>query len=80
MLSDNESAEISITIEDKLYKETITRNQFESICSDLITRIKYPIQRALSDAQISPRELDNIILIGGSSRMSLVKSIIIKAF
>ena len=40
MLSDNESAEISITIEDKLYKETITRNQFESICSDLITRIK----------------------------------------
>ena len=80
MLSDNESAEISITIEDKLYKETITRNQFESICSDLITRIKYPIQRALSDAQIFPRELDNIILIGGSSRMSLVKSIIIKMF
>ncbi|MDD6772237.1 molecular chaperone HscC [Inconstantimicrobium porci] len=80
MLSDNESAEISIIIEDKLYKETITRNQFESICSDLITRIKYPIQRALSDAQISPRELDNIILIGGSSRMSLIKSIIIKMF
>ncbi|MDY5911346.1 MAG: molecular chaperone HscC [Inconstantimicrobium porci] len=80
MLSDNESAEISIIIEDNLYKETITRNQFESICSDLITRIKYPIQRALSDAQISPRELDNIILIGGSSRMSLIKSIIIKMF
>lgn len=79
-LSNNESSEMSINIEDKLYSTAFTRSQFESICQDLITRVKYPIQRALSDAQISPRDLDNIILIGGSSRMPLIKSIIIKMF
>ncbi len=57
---------------------TISRLDFEKIAANLILRLRNPIERALKDASISPKELDAVILIGGATRMPIIKSIISK--
>lgn len=52
--------------------ETVTREQFEEMCRDLLRRTHRPIDVALSDAEISEEQIDRIILVGGSTRMPMV--------
>lgn len=52
--------------------ETVTREQFEGMCRDLLQRTHHPIDVALGDAEISEEQIDRIILVGGSTRMPMV--------
>jgi actin-like ATPase involved in cell morphogenesis len=54
---------------------TLTRAKFEDICSDLLDRCKTPVQTALKDAKLQISEVDEIILVGGSTRIPAVISI-----
>ena len=56
--------------------EEITRNDFEKICSDLFKRLIAPIEDALSDAKLKKEEINEIILVGGSSRIPKIKTIL----
>lgn len=57
---------------------TVTRGKFEEMSSDLIDRCKKPVQQALKDAKLSPSDLNEVVMVGGSSRipsvLALVKS------
>ncbi|WP_088890969.1 molecular chaperone DnaK [Leptolyngbya ohadii] len=60
-----------------LHLETrLTRSQFEGFCGDLINRLKQPVKQALSDAQMSPSRIDQVVLVGGGSRMPMVKQLV----
>ena len=50
----------------------LTRAKFEEITADLLERIKIPFKKALEDAGISVSELDEVIMVGGSTRMPAV--------
>lgn len=52
--------------------ETVTREQFEEMCRELLQRTHHPIDVALGDAEISEEQIDRIILVGGSTRMPMV--------
>lgn len=54
------------------FETTLTRAKFQSITSDLIDRCKTPFEKALSDAKLSVSDLDDIIMVGGSTRMPAV--------
>ncbi len=54
---------------------SITRAKFESICEDLFQRLKTPCQNALRDAKIDTSKIDEVILVGGSTRMPRVQAI-----
>lgn len=56
----------------------LTRAQFEALCSDLLARIKKPVEQALEDAKISTSEIDEVILVGGSIRMPMVQELVQK--
>lgn len=79
-LSNAEKATMSLILDEKKFETEIDRNMFGKICSDLILRLRHPVERALRDADISPSEIEAIILIGGSTRMPIVKSIVTKMF
>jgi molecular chaperone HscC len=79
-LSETSSAIMELAIDGDNLKVEIDRGKFEKICSDLILRLRHPVERSLRDADIAPKELDAIILIGGSTRMPLVKSVVSKMF
>ncbi len=53
---------------------TLTRSKFESLVSDLIERTVQPCRDALKDADLSPADIDEVILVGGSTRMPAVQA------
>lgn len=53
---------------------TLTRAQFDSLTKDIVERTVLPVQTALNDAGISPRELDRVLLVGGSTRIPAVQA------
>ena len=55
---------------------TLTRAQFEEICSDLIDRSRIPVENALRDAKLSKDNIDEIVLVGGSTRIPAVQEVV----
>jgi len=56
----------------------LTRAKFEELCSDLIDRCAIPVQNALKDAKLSPSDIDEVVLVGGSTRIPAVKEVVKK--
>ena len=55
---------------------TLTRAEFEKITRDLLERCKAPVTKALKDAGVSLSEVDEVILVGGSTRMPAVQELV----
>ncbi|MFX0561168.1 Hsp70 family protein [Tepidibacillus infernus] len=79
-LSKDNVGKMSLTLEEKTYEKTISRADFEKLASQLLLRIRHPIERALRDASLTPKELDAVILIGGATRMSVIKLAVSRMF
>jgi molecular chaperone DnaK len=68
---------ITATPEGPKHLETeLSRSRFEELSGDLVARIRRPIKRALSDAGISPVQIDEVVLVGGSTRIPFVKDLV----
>jgi molecular chaperone DnaK len=55
---------------------TLTRAKFEELCSDLIDRCGIPVEQSLKDAKIDKSEIDEVVLVGGSTRIPAVKELV----
>ncbi len=55
---------------------TLSRGQFETLSSDLTQRLKGPFEQALRDAGIRPAEVDEVVLVGGSTRIPFVQKLV----
>ena len=58
----------------------ITRSKFESLCDDLNQRLRGPCLTALKDAKLEPGRIDEVVLVGGSTRMPRVQQIVTEIF
>nr|QCI03971.1 Hsp70-type chaperone [Antithamnionella ternifolia] len=58
--------------------KSITRAKFESLCQDLIARCQIPVDNALKDAQLSNDNIDEIVLVGGSTRIPAIQQLVQK--
>jgi molecular chaperone HscC len=58
----------------------ITRDEFESASAELLQRLRRPIERALNDAQIEPAGLSEVVLVGGATRMHMVRQLAARLF
>ena len=54
----------------------LTRASFEDLCSDLIQRCKTPIEASLKDAELTPNDIDQNVLVGGSTRIPAVQKLV----
>jgi molecular chaperone DnaK len=55
---------------------TLTRAQFEEMTADLLDRCRKPVQQALKDAKLSNQEIDEVVLVGGSTRIPAVQELV----
>jgi molecular chaperone DnaK len=62
----------------KHLERSITRNKFEVLCADLIDRSRIPVENAIKDAKIDSSKIDEVVLVGGSTRMPAVKEVVKK--
>ncbi len=55
---------------------TLTRAKFESLTADLTKRLRAPFMAALQDADLTPQQIDEVVLVGGSTRMPVVQQLV----
>jgi molecular chaperone DnaK len=55
---------------------TLTRAQFEQLAKDLVERTRGPVEQALADAKLSAGDIDEVILVGGSTRIPAVQELV----
>ena len=71
---------MKVVIKGVTYESEISREKFEEISKNLILKLRRPIQRSMKDADLTEDDLDAVVLIGGSTRMPFIKSIVSKMF
>jgi molecular chaperone DnaK len=54
----------------------LTRELFEKLCSELIQRCRIPVEKALSDARLDKTKIDEVVLVGGSSRIPAIQNLV----
>ena len=81
-LSSSTSAHIEIdSLVDGLdFTTKITRAKFEALCCDLFTSTMNPVSKVLTDAKLSKSEIDEIVLVGGSTRIPKIQSLLKEFF
>lgn len=62
------------------FETTLTRAKFQDLTRSLINRTEKPVQAALSDARLSPNQINEVILVGGSTRMPAVVDVVKRLF
>jgi molecular chaperone DnaK len=82
-LSEHEQADIRVESSAALpngYSRTLTRADFEARIRPLVDRTLGPVKQALADAGLEPREIDEVVLVGGSTRVPLVRRLVAELF
>ncbi|HEV7777466.1 MAG TPA: molecular chaperone HscC [Luteibacter sp.] len=72
--------DVEITVEGRTHHWSCTADRFEQRCAALITRMRMPIERAIRDASINVGDLDEIVLVGGASRMPMISRLVTRMF
>ncbi len=55
---------------------TLERNTFEGLCPDLLDRLLRPVQRSLRDSGLAAEDIDDVVLVGGATRMPMVQQMV----
>ena len=79
-LSDTHEAEFTITAGDIRQSLPITTEQFEEASAPLLKRLRDPVTRALRDSYIEVQTLSDIVLVGGATRMPVVRKALTRMF
>src|SRR5579875_1790183 len=80
-LSSEPTARLQVTLPDgKQYLREISREQFESLITAVIERTAGPVRQALKDAQLTPEGIDEVVMVGGSTRIPAVRALVSKLF
>lgn len=77
---DNKSVTMKCKIAEKFIEEEINLDEYEKSCEMLLMKIRKPIERALKDASIKVRDIDEIILVGGATKLPIVRNFVAKLF
>ncbi len=72
-LSENSQAQAVVELTSGKYERTWTREEMESLVADLIEKTLAPCRQALKDAGLNTNQIDEVVLVGGSTRMPLVR-------
>ena len=60
----------------KHIKKELTREIFENLCKDLIARCQIPVEKALNDARLEKSDINEVVLVGGSTRIPAIQKLV----
>jgi molecular chaperone HscC len=79
-LSEQNETVMSVVERGRTIEMPISAERFETLSEDIITRMRAPVLRALNDGRIGIHELDQVLLVGGATRMPIVRRAITRMF
>ena len=77
---DSRTRDTTNAIEPVLYAREITRIQYEQLIAPVIARSAQPVKQALRDAQLTPEQIDEVVMVGGSTRIPAVRALVTQLF
>ncbi|KAG8434607.1 hypothetical protein GDO86_012831 [Hymenochirus boettgeri] len=77
--NNDHTAQIEGLMDDIDFKAKVTRQELEDLCADLFNRVPAPVLQALASAEMSMDEIEQVILVGGATRVPKVQELLIKA-
>jgi molecular chaperone DnaK len=81
LLSSADSAAIDVPLPDgPRYQRTITREQYEQLIAPVIARTIEPCKAAIKDAGVKPEDIDEVVMVGGSTRIPRVRALVDELF
>ncbi len=80
MLGEKNIGSMTFTYRGVTLEREISKPEFEKLMTPLLLRLRRPIERSMRDADLRPSDLDTVILIGGATRMPLIRSAVGKMF
>ena len=78
--SDAKKTEMRVTLQGKEIVRSFTLEEYEQACQILLGRIRKPIERSLKDADVRLADITEVLLVGGATRLSLVKRFVGRLF
>lgn len=74
-LSSQERTEFVVPVPDtsETFRRTMSREEFEGLVSDIVEKTLDPCRQALKDAKLGPKEIDDVVLVGGATRTPLIR-------
>ncbi|RME27326.1 MAG: Fe-S protein assembly chaperone HscA, partial [Deltaproteobacteria bacterium] len=79
-LTDADEAVLEVELRGTRHQVPVSREQFEALITPIVERTADSIRRALSDAELTPADVDEIVLVGGSTRVPLVRRYVQELF
>jgi molecular chaperone DnaK/molecular chaperone HscA len=80
-LSDGNTARLALELPGgQHYLREITREQFEQLIAPVVERTAGPVKQALKDAGLSPEQIDEVVMVGGSTRIPAVRRLVTQLF
>lgn len=79
-LSERDRVSMGLSLGERRLECEVTRADFEAASAELIQRLRRPIERALNDAQIEAGGLSEVVLVGGATRMPMVRQLATRLF
>lgn len=78
VIGEQKEMELGFMIGEKQLKTKLTVSKFEELITDLTLRLRAPIIRAIHDANLRVDELDAVVLVGGATKMQIIKTLVAK--
>ncbi len=79
-ISDNGEVVMSFLCHEETLEQRITYREYEEACEDLLMKIREPVKKSLADAGLKLGDIDEVLLIGGATRLSVVRDFLIRLF
>ncbi|MCM1100746.1 MAG: molecular chaperone HscC [Clostridium sp.] len=79
-ISDEPTVTMSFLRGEESKEAAITAREYEEACEELLMKIREPVKRSLSDAGLKLSDIDEVILIGGATKLSIVRDFLIRLF
>ncbi len=78
--SKQKTVNMTCKVNDEILEYKIKADEYEKACHNLLIRLRRPIERVLNDASIKIKEIDSIVLVGGGTKLPLIRSFVARLF
>jgi molecular chaperone HscC len=79
-LSNSNDGKMTVVWKKRLFETAFTADEFEGKCITLLERLRHPVQRALRDGALKLSDIEEIILVGGATRMPIIRRALTRMF
>ena len=79
-ISDSDRVTMSFLCKEETIEQQITYKEYEEACGELLMKIREPVKKSLADAGLKLGDIDEVLLIGGATRLSVIRDFLIRLF